>query len=181
MEGIEMFKKAILTVMLFLFLFANVGYTQSTYQTGEEKSLYPNSRQFFASAYAGFFHDGVPFGIQVNKDCVVRPYLPNYYTYDIMIVQAREWEYTPINIKQIIISNGKGFVIIKVPYNHKRAIKDTGIIDTVYYNNVGELNRLILNAQGTMLIRIVTDQNRNYDFYSDDEFLYNLRRVANWS
>ena len=118
-----------------------MGDLHSTFDLGEDKHN-PYTCQFFASAYGSYFYKGIPLGIPINKDCFVQLYRNNNYMYTVMITQARGWGYTPIDIKQIIVSNENGFAIINAPYPLRRNFRPNSIIDVIDYKNVGQLNNI---------------------------------------
>ncbi len=170
-------KKIVLMVITAYILCVSIGVSEARYYNND---WVPKQGVHIYNVVAA--HDFNKYGrniiIGIEK-CNIQSYGNDSYVYAINIGQFVSEK--PFYPKQIYIASEYDSVTI----NAENPRRDEGLVNTIdriiYAYDTGKVNRVILSAQNVLLIRIITTQNMQYDFYATEDYIRELKQVANWS
>ncbi len=173
-------KKIISMVILMANLLVLFNVVSAQYKSGSLESNVPNATLRYADASHNYEDYGRVIYIGLTKLDYVIDWTDTYayrFTFFQFVSQK------PFSIKSVTLTSE--FDSMTINRNSAEFKRENGlsvVTDYIDYSyDPGRINRIILGSINTLRIRIVTNDNRTYDYYPDKEHLDELKQVANWS
>ena len=102
----------------------------------------------------------------------------NMYMYAVSFIQPIPIGKEPITPRKITLASNQ---YLSIEFSQPTINTSSNIlIIKQFYIDAASMNRLILNSDEDILIRVITTNGFKYDFYASGSYLNELKRVANW-